>query len=558
MVCLFALVAVIGLVLAAAGCGSAPKKPDVEKPEVEEPEKPAEDGTEKPEEGEKPEPAEKPEEGETELEKQAKAELAAAIGKAKELEGQKEFGEALAVLNAVIEKYKGSPVVEGAKELLPGLEAAKVEEEQRLFLEEAKSAFNGTIENCNKRLAQRQFREALKILRAFPEKYERTEYKARIDIKLRQVQGFLREWEERQAKLREAEKQFREIEPKVLKLTESKKYVEALKLLESYPEEYSETESAKKVTALWNGINDEKQAYDRLQERIDDTGKAYDGRIEEADSLVEAKKFGDAVKLLEDFYEEFQAGFAEFRDEAKFQGEINNTIAEHKKNLERDIVDIKEDEEQYKEQVYQKKAKEAFESLIAEADGLVEKKEFDKAVEKLGKYPEEYKPRTRWSARIAAKVEEVKQGKQDYEDYQALLKKAEDEATKVISKARELANKSEFDKAVQRLRKYPAEYREKAEKSHKRVTEEIKKIEERKTSYEKRRMTMGIVIAVVIVILLVVVLAISFGKKGKKGGPPSLGARMAPPPAPEIPEKPQEFIEEAQDVEPEEEPPPGE
>ncbi len=517
LVYLVIFAAVAGLVLATAGCGGgAQVRPDTEPP--------AEGPEEKPEEIEGPEaPEEKPEEApadETELEKKAKEEIAAAVAKAKEFSGEKKFDEALAELNKVVEKYGANLLlVAEARELITETEAAKTANAEAMRRQAADQWLQEKIAASRDLTAQKKFDEALKSIETIPEEYAYDEVESAIQGEKDAVAAAKKAYEDELAKMKAAEDRFGRLPEQIAEFAEKKEFDKVYELLDKYIEEFSDTEWADKARELrgetetaeaeWNAYLDKKQKSKDL----------FEETMAGATQLAADKKFEDAKKLIKNYPVEY----AEFGYGPQLEGKLQ---------------EVDGLEQAHKKAMHEEAAKKAYDALISELAGLVGQKKFAEALKRLDAYPEEYND-TQWLEMVTRKRTDIQVQKENYEKEQARKKKAREEADKAIAEAGESVKKKEFDKALQTLRAYPEEFKDTDANAD--IVKEIGAIEEQKKKYEKDQMTMGIVIAVVIVVLLIVVIAISSAGRKKKGAP-SLAAEE-PEEAPI--ETAEEFIEDA-------------
>ncbi len=540
VVYLIALAAILCAGFAVAGCAGAPvqqpgEQPG-EQPEEQPGEQPEEQPGEQPEEqpGEQPEeqpgeqPQEQPREGETPLEKQAREELAGAIAKGNKLAGQKKFNEALAELGAVIAKYEGSPIVEGAKKAHARIELAKEKDAGRQHLEVAKAAYEAVIMKCDAKVQQNKFREALLLLESYPAGFAETEFPAMVKSKAKEVQVLYTRWKEHQELLKAAQRKCMELDMQAQELVKQDRFQDALDLLDGYPQEYAKTQWGQKVKESRAGIETLKAQYEEEQQFKAEALAAYRDAISGARGLVEEKKFDEAVALLQGFPEKYEElGYGT--------------------QLEQEAASIQSKKEQYEEEQFQKAAREKYDETVAAADKLAGENKFDEALSALGSYPAQYYSTTEWPEKIVQKRAQVEADKAAHEKEQKRLSDAADEAQRIIAEADELAAKNEFTAALDMLKAYPQEYSD--TDSQAQVTSRTQDIEAKEAAYKKRQTTMGIVIAAVIVVLLVIVIAVSTRKKG--GGPQAAPPVAAAGAEPEYQPEPQGGAAEPAEVEPE-------
>jgi hypothetical protein len=485
--------AAMGLVLAVAGCGGAQVKPDIEPP--------AEEPKEKPEEVEEPgEKAEEPEEapaGESELQKQARLEIAAAVAKAKELSGQKKFDEALAELNTVIEKYGANLLlVAKARELYSDTEKAKAANAEAIRRETADKWLEGTIARSRALRADNKFDEALKAVETIPEECAYDEIMAAVAAEKQTIFAAKQAHEEEVARLKEAEDRFNRLPEEIAEPMEKKEFDKVFELLDQYLEEFGDTEYADKVRELRQEAVTAQGEWEAHLEKKQKATDLFNETMEKAGEMAAVRDYAGAKQMIEDYpgeYEEFGYG-------PQLQGKWE---------------EVDQQEQAYKKELHEKAAKAAYDALTGEVKALVDARKFDEAVQKLDAYPQEYND-TQWPELVGGKKVDVLARKAAYEAEEARKKKAREDADAAITKARGFAKNKEFDKALQELRAYPEEFKDTDANAD--VAKEIADTETQKKKYEKDQMTMGIVIAVVIVVLLVIVIAISSAGRKKKAG----------------------------------------
>ena len=335
---------------AASGCSGMFTPVDRDRPvEVEKPveQKPveAEKPAENPEPAEKPEPAESeqvaqeekpaektPEELGAEARQLAVEELATAIERAKTLAVEEKFNEALILLDDMIERHKDKSLdFTQARAAVEDIITAQVEAGLRKLQEDAKAWFNKAVAECNRLVENKEYAQALEKLEQLPAKYKATRYRAMVDDKVAEVQAQHEEWKALQEMLREAEDKYGEIITRVGNLLGEKKFREALDLIDSYQEEYSDAGKEGKLEEIRLSIDEEKTRYEELQYLKTQAQAAYEEIVARADALVEQGKYSGAIELLEGFPAEYaQFGYGE---------KLGRQIEEIYKNL--DILEDK-------------------------------------------------------------------------------------------------------------------------------------------------------------------------------------------------------------------------
>jgi len=518
--------AVFSLLFSLAGCASSEVKPGEEATVVEEPvkeeavvEKTQEEEKEKEKEkeeeekpaAEKPEPEEKPDELElTEGEKRAKAELEETQKKAESLAAQLKFDEALMVIEGIIKKYKGSPIVEEARRVKERILKEKEKEMAKRLLEAARACYEETLEKCRQLIQQGKYAQALRLVDDFPEKFRDTEFAEKIARKTREIEKLLEKQRKEQQLLEEAKKAYFDLQKEVQELIETKEFRKAIEKIKSFPERLMRFGYEEKVARLLDSVEYRKKKRDNLRMFIDEARSGYDAALKKVNKLTAQHKYDEAADLVNSARTQddvltvkIQKLSAELR-EPKYIGfkEEFDELAER----------IESEKATYAEEMFQKAAKEAYTKGVGEADALVKENRVDEALAKLDTYPEEYK-NTRWVKNLANKRKQIEADKSKYENWRKHIRDAKEEARKRIAEARNFAENNEFDRALALLHDYPQEYGDTDSKAL--VEKEIKRIEELQEEYKRRQTKTGIIIAIVIVILLVIVIAASLVKKGK-------------------------------------------
>lgn len=319
------------------------------------------------------------------------------IKRADALAAEKRFAEALDLLNSYPEKYAQTIFSKAVKEKTAEVERLKAEEEEhQKFLREAEEEFKKRKEEAEALAAKNDFDSALALLDQYPEKFAQTEWKKNIRQIAADILKRKAAYEEDLRFLAEAKDAAEKTLSSARALTMEKKFDEALSALASYPEKYASTESADEITREVETVKKMKEDYEKEQKFLASAKEECKNRIEKAKELMKQDKYEDALKVLSEYPPEYS----------------KTEWDEIPKIFSRVIVQYEKAQYEAHQKLLQD-AKDAFESVVKDADALAAAKRFEEARALLANFPEEYQ--IFYSAQITAKDKGILDKKEKYE-----------------------------------------------------------------------------------------------------------------------------------------------